>query len=136
MFDIGDLMTAIKGKIDDTSALSQIHGKFYWGLGLQGVIPSRPHARGSLIGGNPQQAYGGSSVDKVLVTFAVFANTLATANSLAKAISQTFAGQTLDLNDQKSVHAVRRGCRVLIEGTDAKTLVYRSEVDIEAWVSS
>lgn len=137
MLDVDNLLTTIISTANAEDSLSAVHGKIYFGLGLQGVVPSRPHVRVGLIGAPPQQAYGHMAIDKLLVTFSTFASTLSTANAIAKALGAAFAnGNVLSLTDQTNVHARRMGGRVGIEGTDPKNIVYRSDVDVEFWVSS
>jgi hypothetical protein len=133
MLDHDNLLTAIKARINATSALSAIHNKVAYGLG---VGLARPYARVSLLEGPPQETYGQSTIDRVLVTFSVFSGDLAQANSLAKAIANAFTSSPLALTGQTNLRAQRLGGRVLVEGNEAKNLVYQSAVDIAFWVQS
>jgi hypothetical protein len=131
--DFDDLLEKVVSRVNATSALSTVASKVFFGLVKEGT--ARPYVRVSLVETVPTYAYV-ATLDRALVQISAFANTLASANDLGKAISDAFHGSSLTLSGQTNVQSVKRGQKVLVDGKDAKNIVYHAAVQIEFFVQT
>jgi hypothetical protein len=138
MLDFDALCVAIVSRVN--SNVTALGGKIFYDFVPEqlptGTKVTRPYCRFSLITDSPQSVYGHTFLDNLGLQFSIFANDLATANSICKSIKTAFHGQQLSLTAGTNVSCRRiPGDRVLVQETQ-EGIVYHALTMIEFRVQS
>lgn len=135
---MNQLLTAIKNKIQATSALSSLQGRTYYGaIGRKTRIEDGPYMRISCLTDSVDHAYGAPAFqDHYVMQFSIWSTSATTADALLDSLIVAFNGVTLTLTADKNTHSFRTGRGLLKEPVDAadSSPIFQSFATFEFWV--